>query len=330
MLQAVRRFSTLTFSLQVNSLLLKETEYSSSASNQSMLVTCIEDCPDVESCKVWKKILLILRKAIQNAIDETSGIDYRDEIICPGCVVRKEIGELGTWSYSKIRTALYDCESTIRCRHGHSIDIKLVKGLVQCQMDEPDAAETIQYQPSPALASTAPEGENQVSSSCGEAEKETLLIANDQRIRSMPESLLSGPLTRAVCEDKEDFSTEDDIILSKVKKTIEECEAVMKKRFFGRRKLHLALDNLGIKESEVPLADLDQTPLGVSLHSMSLSCNRLESIPPQLTLCLPNLKSLDLSRCYIYDLPKKWNLPKLKKLNLSQNLLISFPSEVRD
>jgi Leucine-rich repeat (LRR) protein len=37
---------------------------------------------------------------------------------------------------------------------------------------------------------------------------------------------------------------------------------------------------------------------------------------------------LDLSQCALTTLPEKWHLPKLTKLNLSQNRFTDFPEEV--
>jgi len=37
---------------------------------------------------------------------------------------------------------------------------------------------------------------------------------------------------------------------------------------------------------------------------------------------------MNLSHCLIYELPKRWNLPLLKKLDISHNILIGFPEEV--
>ncbi len=93
-------------------------------------------------------------------------------------------------------------------------------------------------------------------------------------------------------------------------------------------KKKLILENMGLIASEVPVKDLQNTSLGNSLYKLSLAGNRLASVPPQLVVCLPTLKHLDLSQCELHQLPEKWNLPLLKRLNLSHNRILEFPDEV--
>ncbi len=85
-------------------------------------------------------------------------------------------------------------------------------------------------------------------------------------------------------------------------------------------KKKLILENMGLIASEVPVKDLQNTSLGNSLYKLSLA--------PQLVVCLPTLKHLDLSQCELHQLPEKWNLPLLKRLNLSHNRILEFPDEV--
>jgi Leucine-rich repeat (LRR) protein len=105
---------------------------------------------------------------------------------------------------------------------------------------------------------------------------------------------------------------------------LDQCETV---RFPFKKKL--ILENLNLAVSDIPLRDLVNTSLGNSLHKLSLAGNRLVSIPAELVQCLPVLSTLDLSQCELYQLPDKWNLPKLKRLNLSHNRISDFPEEVR-
>ena len=109
----------------------------------------------------------------------------------------------------------------------------------------------------------------------------------------------------------------------KVKSLVEECR---RSRIPFKRKLKLQNINLG--PEDIPINDLMGTPLGDSLSKLSLSCNHLSAIPPRLVSCLPALTSLDLSRCKLRELPTTWKLPKLKRLNLSHNLISEFPQEV--
>jgi hypothetical protein len=105
---------------------------------------------------------------------------------------------------------------------------------------------------------------------------------------------------------------------------LDQCETV---RFPFKKKL--ILENLNLSVSDIPVKDLFNTSLGNSLHKLSLAGNRLVVIPPELVQCLPVLSNLDLSQCELCQLPDKWNLPKLKRLNLSHNRISDFPDEVR-
>ena len=109
----------------------------------------------------------------------------------------------------------------------------------------------------------------------------------------------------------------------KINLLLDQCEAV---RFPFKKKL--ALEKLGITAADIPLNYLCGTPLGNALHKLSLVGNRLGSVPPKLVQSLPTLKHLDLSQCELHQLPPSWNLPQLKKLNLSHNRLRDFPDEV--
>jgi Leucine-rich repeat (LRR) protein len=71
------------------------------------------------------------------------------------------------------------------------------------------------------------------------------------------------------------------------------------------------------------------TSLGNALNKLDLSGNHLDRIPTPLIQNLPVLKTLDLSQCGLYLLPDQWHLPKLTKLNLSQNRFMNFPKEER-
>ena len=93
-------------------------------------------------------------------------------------------------------------------------------------------------------------------------------------------------------------------------------------------KKKLILENMGLMARMCPSRICNNTSLGNSLHKLSLAGNRLASIPPQLVVCLPTLKHLDLSQCELHQLPEKWNLPQFKRLNLSHNRISEFPDEV--
>jgi Leucine-rich repeat (LRR) protein/GTPase SAR1 family protein len=108
----------------------------------------------------------------------------------------------------------------------------------------------------------------------------------------------------------------------KINMLLDACENV---RFPFKKKL--ILNSLNLTAADIPIRDLYRTSLGNSLHKLSLAGNRLSTIPPKLISCLPVLKTLDLSQCELHNIPERWNLPQLKRLNLSHNRLVDFPEE---
>lgn len=114
-----------------------------------------------------------------------------------------------------------------------------------------------------------------------------------------------------------------DLKAHKINLLLDQCETV--RRPFKKK---LVLSSMDLTAADVPVKDLYGTSLGNTLHKLALNGNRLYVIPPQLVTCLPVLKTLDLSQCELHQLPERWNLPKLKGLNLSHNRLTEFPEEV--
>lgn len=105
---------------------------------------------------------------------------------------------------------------------------------------------------------------------------------------------------------------------------IDQCETV---RFPFKKRLILA--NMDLSQDEIPVEQICSKKLGAALYKLSLSGNRLKSIPESLTVKLMGLRALDVSQCDLRSLPEKWDLPHLKKLNLSHNLLETSLPEVR-
>ena len=111
---------------------------------------------------------------------------------------------------------------------------------------------------------------------------------------------------------------------NRVQGILQQTEAVR----FAKKKL--ILENMELTAAEIPLKDLCGTPLGNTLYKLSLSGNRLSSIPERLVQHLPVLRTLDLSQCDLVKLPAHWNLPQLRRLDLSHNRLSDFPEEVSE
>jgi len=132
-------------SVEINSVLLEAPGCGTNSrivTCDSMLVTYFQGCNDSESQEIWRETCLKLRDAIQNALDEIPGIQYREEGICPHCLNRKHISDTGTWTLSKLKSAFNNKEAFVRCRHGHRTETKL-NGLLHCQLvDYPGASST--------------------------------------------------------------------------------------------------------------------------------------------------------------------------------------------
>jgi GTPase SAR1 family protein len=298
--------------------------------NKSMFVTCMRESQDGHRIGAWKPICVSLRKAMQRGLDELPGAEYKDEGVCPECLTKKSVGEIGTWPFSKIQSILDEDETTIRCRNGHCVDISMVQGLICCELGQPkpDFSCCVPKQVQPVATSAVTEADvvfeeipqDPVAKLHRSASDNILKIercAPVTRSQTVPSSVTAG--------DHVDPATA--MKLEAVKKAVQEYEASTKKRFFGIKKAKLRLDNLQLRESHLPLEELIDTPLGENLQHLSLSGNLFETLPSCLVLSLPNLKSLDLSGCCFKMLPEKWHLPKLKKLNLSSNMLSSFPGD---
>jgi hypothetical protein len=119
-------------------------------------------------------------------------------------------------------------------------------------------------------------------------------------------------------------SEADNLKRRKINLLLDQCESV---RFpFNKKKL--VLNNMSLTAADLPLQYLVGTSLGNTLHKLSLTGNRLGSVPAKLVQHLPFLKHLDISQCELHQLPDKWNLPQLKRLNVSHNRLRDFPEEV--
>ena len=105
---------------------------------------------------------------------------------------------------------------------------------------------------------------------------------------------------------------------------MDQCETV---RFPFKKRLILA--NMNLSHEEIPVDQICSDRLGTALYKLSLSGNRLNSIPETLIVKLTGLRVLDVSQCDLHSVPAKWDLPYLKKLNLSHNRIQNCPAEVR-
>ena len=382
-------------SLELNSILLEAPGCGANSrigTCESMLVTYVQGCNNAESKILWRLVCFRLREAMKNALDEISGIEYREEAICPHCLRKKLVSDTGTWTLSKLQSAVNNNEAFVRCRHGHRTETKL-NGLLHCQLvnfreeysEKNDTVQNIastttgqtnsQYKPQPSFLRTFIASKNQSPrcTSSSKVAKQNFLsaveiaepdkilcsgskqhITNSKRkmgvtffdsmfddmdivFSSVDDAAKAGstamisdaPLERRPNNNEaENLISEENnrVFNSKVTLLLDRCKAKMERLF--PKKTHLGLDNRNITECQIPMEKLTRTEFGHHLRSLSLSHNNLETLPLSLVRCLPNLMSMNLSHCLIYELPKRWNLPLLKKLDISHNLLIRFPEEV--
>lgn len=143
------------------------------------------------------------------------------------------------------------------------------------------------------------------------------LQATDYNRHSVSSSANANSTTRKVL-------TNDTQLQHKIALLLDACETI---RFPFKKKL--ILNALHMTAADIPVKDLYGTVLGQSLYKLSMSGNRLSTVPRKLVTCLPSLKSMDISQCELHQIPDKWNLPQLKRLNMSHNRLCDFPEEVR-
>lgn len=80
--------------------------------------------------KIWKGGYLLVCKCIQRVMEAYGGLEFEKQGFCPECLAKKSIGEASSWDQTAIRAAVRDSESTLRCRHGHRVDTRLVAGPV--------------------------------------------------------------------------------------------------------------------------------------------------------------------------------------------------------
>jgi hypothetical protein len=137
-------------------------------------------------------------------------------------------------------------------------------------------------------------------------------------------SNLSGTTVDSSPSDYTESGTNYAEKMRRVKKVMEQCEAV---GWPFRKKL--ILSNLNLRFEDVPVERICSDKLGPSMQKLSLVGNHfLCAVPDPLVVKLVGLRTLDLSKCNLRNLPEIWDLPLLKKLNLGRNKLSDFPNEV--
>ena len=78
--------------------------------------------------KIWKGGYLLVCKCIIRVVDNYGGLEFERHGFCPECLSKKAVSEASSWEFTKIRAAMMNQDSTLRCQHGHQVDIRLVAG----------------------------------------------------------------------------------------------------------------------------------------------------------------------------------------------------------
>jgi hypothetical protein len=97
--------------------------------------------------KIWKGGYLVVLKAVQKVMEGYGGLEYEKQGFCPECLSKKGVGEASSWDLAIVRSAVRNGDTTIRCRHGHRVDTRLVAGhndnLQQRKSDEKIQTEAV-------------------------------------------------------------------------------------------------------------------------------------------------------------------------------------------
>ena len=81
--------------------------------------------------KIWNGGYLLVVKAVQHVMREYEGLEYEKDGFCPDCLAKKAIHEASSWDLTMVRSAVKNGEATIRCKHGHRVDTRLLAGPVE-------------------------------------------------------------------------------------------------------------------------------------------------------------------------------------------------------
>ena len=127
-----------------------------------------------------------------------------------------------------------------------------------------------------------------------------------------------------VFEDVASSTRTDSGALCKVRRINLLIDQVESALFPFKKKLILA--NMNLTASELPVDDICTQGM-CNMNKLSLAGNRLGQVPDRIVLELTGLRTLDISQCDLRSLPSNWNLPHLKRLDLSHNRLVDFPYE---
>ena len=70
----------------------------------------------------------MLKRAVKHVVGEYGGLEIEKQAVCPQCLAKKPIAQASVWDYSLIESSHTKGDQVIRCRYGHSVDIRLICG----------------------------------------------------------------------------------------------------------------------------------------------------------------------------------------------------------
>jgi GTPase SAR1 family protein len=97
--------------------------------------------------KIWTGGYLLVIKAIGRVMAEYGGLEYEKQGFCPECLSKKAVSQASSWDWTVIRTAGQNGDESMRCRHGHRVDTRLVAGPCDSLSKPKTRRESIRSQP---------------------------------------------------------------------------------------------------------------------------------------------------------------------------------------
>lgn len=76
--------------------------------------------------KIWTGGYLVVVNAVERVMEEYGGLEFEKQAFCPECLSKKGVSEASCWDRDSVRRLVLKGDTTIRCRHGHKVDIRLV------------------------------------------------------------------------------------------------------------------------------------------------------------------------------------------------------------
>mmetsp|Transcript_9986 Transcript_9986/g.20594 ORF Transcript_9986/g.20594 Transcript_9986/m.20594 type:complete len:1705 (+) Transcript_9986:253-5367(+) len=78
---------------------------------------------------IWEGgYLRVLKKGMHHVMSEYGGLELERQAICPYCLAKKPISQASLWDASIIEAHHSGNNHMIRCRYGHSVDVRLLTG----------------------------------------------------------------------------------------------------------------------------------------------------------------------------------------------------------